>query len=153
MSADTVSKQIFLGYNWGVFYPAFEYHRFMKIGLGFSVFYAELSYTLNLCSEYKISLNLSDDGTPTTPHGGECIGKKEIDPSSNKGFGYATNMHFTAWEKVTKDSIWKLFSMDLAISQGGKVTSKAFPLKNHDKNLIIGIGSSSMEIISYTYRF
>ena len=125
----------------------------MKVDWGLDAFYAEISYTLNLCSEYKISLNLSDDGTPTTPHGGECIGKKEIDSSSNKEFGYATNMHFTFWERVTKDSIWKLFSMDLAISQFGEATSKAFPLKNHDKNLIVEIESSSIEIIFYTYRF
>ena len=154
LSADTVSKQIFLGYYWGVFIPAWDYQRLMKLGWGIGVFYAELSYTLNLCSEYKISFSLTDAGTPETPYGGECVGKKEIDSSSNKGYGYATTIHITIWERVTKDSIWKLGSIDQATSSlGDEASSKAFPLKNHDKNLIVGTGSSSMEIISYTYRF
>ena len=77
----------------------------MKVDWGLDAFYAEISYTLNLCSEYKISLNLSDDGTPKSPHGGECVGKKEIDSSSNKGYGDAIMFHLTIWERVTKDSI------------------------------------------------
>ncbi len=140
LSADTVSKQIFLGYYWGVFIPAFENHRFMKIGVGFGVLYAEFSYTLNLCSEYKISLNLK----------GECVGKKEIDSSSNKGYRVAQIGHITLWERVTKDSIWKFASMDLA----GDTQNTSFPLKNHDNNLIqVSLGTFATEMISYTYRF
>jgi hypothetical protein len=139
LSADTVSKQIFLGYYWGVFIPAFENHRFMKIGVGVGVLYAEFSYTLNLCSEYKISLNLK----------GECVGKKEIDSSSNKGYRVAQIGHITLWERVTKDSILKFASMDLA-----GASSNAFPLKNHDNNLIqVSLGTFATEMISYTYRF
>jgi hypothetical protein len=48
----------------------------------------------------------------------------------------------------------KVGSYDYAFSAlGDEASSKAFPLKNHDKNLIVGISSQSMEMISFTYRF
>ena len=152
LSADTVSKQIFLGYYWGVFYPAFEYHRFMKIGVGLGVFYAELSYKLNLCSQYKVTPKLGGDGkAASSGHGGECVGKTEIDSASAKGVGVATVIHFTFWERVTKDSIWKIWSGD--IGENLTDTADALKLKNHDLTLEVSIPSLSVEYISYTYRF
>ena len=152
LSADVASSRVFLGYYWGVFIPAFEYHRFAKIGLGLGAFYAEFSYKLNLCSQYKVTPALKDSGgVELTGHGGECVGKTEIDSASSKGVGVAAINHFTIWERVTKDSIWKFFSME----RGGSLTdtADALKLKNHDKNLSVSIGSSSVEYISYTYRF
>ena len=150
LSADVTSSRVFLGYYWGVFIPAFEYHRFAKIGLGLGAFYAELSYKLNLCSQYKVTPVLKG-GEVDTGHGGECVGKTEIDSASAKGFGVATIIHLTFWERVTKDSIWKIYSGE--IGENLTDTADALKLKNHDKNLSVSIGSSSIELISYTYRF
>jgi hypothetical protein len=151
LSADMVSKQIFLGYYWGVFIPAFEYHRFMKIGLGLGAFYAEFSYTLNLCSQYKVTPKVEDGELATDGHGGKCVGKTEIDSASSKGFGLASIGHVTLWERVTKDSIWRVGSGEAGLNLTD--TADALKLKNHDKNLSVLLGSSSIETISYTYRF
>ena len=153
LSADVTSSRVFLGYYWGVFIPAFEYHRFMKIGVGLGVFYAELSYKLNLCSEYKVTPVLNDSGEATGAggHGGECVGKTEIDSAEANGVGVAQTIHITFWERVTKDSIWKIGSGDVA--QSLTSTADALKLKNHDKKLEVEISSQSLEIISYTYRF
>ena len=150
LSADVTSSRVFLGYYWGVFIPAFEYHRFMKIGVGLGVFYADLSYQLNLCSQYKVTPALRDSGeVELTGHGGKCVGKTEIDSASSKEVGVANVQYVTLWERVTKDSIWKIG----ATSSAGSPWGNALKLKNHDKNLSVSIGSSSIEIISYTYRF
>ena len=153
LSADVTSSRVFLGYYWGVFIPAFEYHRFMKIGVGLGVFYAELSYKLNLCSEYKVTPVLNDSGEATGAggHGGECVGKTEIDSAEANGVGVAQTIHITFWERVTKDSIWKIGSGDVARSLTS--TADAVKLKNHDKKLEVELSSESFEIISYTYRF
>ena len=152
LSADVTSSRVFLGYYWGVFIPAFEYHRFMKIGIGIGVFYADLSYQLNLCSQYKVTPALKDSGgVELTGHGGKCVGKTETDSASSQGFGVALLNHFTIWERVTKDSIWKIGSGEFG--ENLTDTADALKLKNHDKNLSVKIASSSIELISYTYRF
>jgi len=145
LSADVVSSRVFLGYYWGMFIPVGEYHRLLKIGVGLGPFYADLSYKLNLCSQYKVT---SGDAIGVK---GECVGKTEIDSVSNKWFGVASVTHFTVWEKVTKDSIWKIISVEA--SNNITSTASALKLKNHDKNLEVTILSLSGEIISYTYRF
>ena len=151
LSADMTSSRIFLGYYMGVFIPAFEYHRFLKAGVGFGAFYADLSYKLNLCSQYKVTPKLEDGEAASSGHGGECVGKTEIDSASSKGVGVAGITHVTLWERVTKDSSWKFFSAELGINITD--TADALKLKNHDKNLSVSIGSASVEYISYTYRF
>ena len=151
LSADVTSSRVFLGYYWGVFIPAFEYHRFLKVGVGFGAFYADLSYKLNLCSQYKVTPVLKVVNRNAPGHGGECVGKTEIDSASAKGFGVATVFHVTLWERVTKDSVWKIMSMEEAENMPG--SADALKLKNHDKNLNVFIWSHAMEIISYTYRF
>ena len=152
LSADVASSRAFLGYYLGAFIPAFEYHRFLKVGFGLGAFYAELSYKLNLCSQYKVTPKLGGDGkAASSGHGGECVGKTEIDSASAKGFGVASIVHFTLWERVTKDSIWKIGSGEFG--ENLTDTADALKLKNHDKNLSVKIASSSIQLISYTYRF
>ena len=151
LSADVTSSRVFLGYYWGVFIPAFEYHRFAKMGLGLGAFYGDLSYKLNLCSQYKVTPKLEDGEAASSGHGGECVGKTEIDSASAKGVGVASVIHFTFWERVTKDSIWKIGSGEFG--ENLTDTADALKLKNHDKNLSVSIGSASVEYISYTYRF
>ena len=151
MSADVTSSRVFLGYYWGVFIPKGEYQRFAKTGGGLGVFYADLSYKLNLCSQYKVTPVLKVVNRNAPGHGGECVGKTEIDSASAKGFGVASIVHFTLWERVTKDSIWKIGSGEFG--ENLTDTADALKLKNHDKNLSVKIASSSIELISYTYRF
>ena len=151
LSADVTSSRVFLGYYWGVFIPAFEYHRFAKMGLGLGAFYGDLSYKLNLCSQYKITPNNTSslDAGSRRGHGGACVGKTEIDSSSYKGFGLALVHSITIWERVTKDSVWKILSWE----EGTSVDTPDLKLKNHSKNLGINIEIESLEWISYTYRF
>ena len=107
-------------------------------------FYTDISYKLNLCSQYKVTPN--EDGTK---HGGECVGKKEIDSASASGVGLSIVFEITLFERVTDDSVWKIFS----VSQGETQTQvSGLKLKNH-KNLDVGLLSGSTEFISYTYRF
>ena len=145
MSADVTSSRIFLGYTWGVFIPIGEYHRFFKFGAGLGVYYIDLSLKLNLCSQLILT------GTEGGRQQIECVGKTEIDSASSKGFGLASIGHVTLWERVTKDSIWRVGSGEAGLNLTD--TADALKLKNHDKNLSVLLGSSSIETISYTYRF
>ena len=78
LSTDVTSSRIALGYYWGVFIPAFGNQRFLKFGAGLGVFYTNISYKLNLCSQYKVSFTIPEP----SDYGGECVGKKEIDSTS-----------------------------------------------------------------------
>ena len=124
--------------------------RFFKFGMGLGVYYVDLSYKLNLCSQYKVTPKVEDGKAALNGHGGECVGKTEIDSASIKEFGVAIATHLTLWERVTKDSIWKIITIKEASNMTGHGDLK---LKNHDKNLNVVIWSSAWEIISYTYRF
>ena len=80
----------------------------MKTGLGVGAYYSEISYKLNLCSQYKVTPNSEDNRF----YDGECVGKKEIDSAEAKVFGHAVILYFSLWERFTKDSIWKFFSFE-----------------------------------------
>ena len=80
MSVNSELQQTSLGYFWGLFLPIGKHHRFFKIGVGLSVVYIDLSVRLNLCEEYKIR---DVDNFNQT---GECLGKREIDSASKKGY-------------------------------------------------------------------
>ena len=151
LSADVTSSRVFLGYFWGVFIPAFEYHRFMKVGLGASFYYTELSYKLNLCSQYKVTPNAYGSGRE---HEGKCVGKEEIDFAEANWFGISSFFTLTLWERVTKDSVWKIFNGSMARSDLDIGRTQAIlKLNNHDRNLNIEITSGTLEFVSYTYRF
>ena len=143
MSTDVTSSRIFLGYTWGFFIPIGDYHRFFKFGAGLGVYYIDLSFKLNLCSQYYTDR----EGV------GECVGKTEIDSYSGKKSGVASAGQMTFWERRTKDSIWRLISVSTGVAIGsndkGYISVK---LKNH-RSLALWMGSESVEIVSYTYRF
>ena len=150
LSADVTSSRVFLGYNWGFFIPIGDYHRFFKFGAGLGVYYIDLSFKLNLCSQYKVPQGSSDpewDGV-------NCVGKTEIDSYSGKKSGVASSAVGTAWERRTKDSIWRFLQVSESVALGsndkGYLRAK---LKNHSKRLALWMSSSTWEIISYTYRF
>jgi len=147
MSTDVTSSRIFLGYTWGVFIPIGKNHRFFKLGVGLGVYYTDLSFKLNLCSQYKISYT-RDREIQT-----ECVGKKEIDSYSGKKLGVASLYNITLWERRTKDSIWRFLQGSGAVALGsndkGYIRVK---LKNH-RSLALWMKSSMEEFVSYTYRF
>ena len=134
-----------------MFIPAFEYHRFLKVGLGGGVFYTDISYKLHLCSQYQ--------ATPETNDVGEvfgwnfsCIGKTEIDSTEAKVLGLSYVGQLTLWERVTKDSVWVILRTSWGDSMFPPMDT-ALKLKNHDKNLDVHLRSQTREVISYTYRF
>jgi hypothetical protein len=143
LSADVTSSRIFLGYYWGVFIPIGDYHRFIKFGAGLGVYNIDLSFKLNLCSQFI-----------STGTEGGCIGKKEIDSYSGKKLGITLARHMTLWERRTKDSIWRFFKVSEGLALGsndkGLILVK---LKNHSKNLALWMSSLTIEMVSYTYRF
>ena len=148
LSADVNSSRIFLGYIWGFFIPIGENHRFFKFGAGLGVYYIDLSFKLNLCSQ------LIKTGTEGGRLQTECVGKTEIDSYSGQKSGIATSAQMTLWERRTKDSIWRFGSISQGVALGsddkGYIRAK---LKNHSKSLALWMSSLTVEIVSYTYRF
>ena len=143
LSADVNSSRYFFGYIWGVFIPVGKNHRFFKIGFGPAVYYTDMSLKLNLCSEYKITVSEKE----RTNHGGECVGKTEIDSASISKWGWIfPTYHFTLWEIFTRDSVWKILSWTNA------QINNDLKLKNHN-DLGYTISSGTEIHISYTYRF
>ena len=152
VSADFTSSRIFLGYLWGVFIPAFEYHRFLKIGLGLALYQADISFKLNLCSTFQTGVIYknpnSSDGNKKPPRG--CNDKTEIDSASAVKSGLAGLAQITIWERYTEDSVWTLIKYELG--RNSEDISN-FQLKNRDNKLAVRIETETLEVISYTYRF
>ena len=142
VSADVSGSSYFLGYNFGVFFPVGEYNRFLKTGIGAVVYYTDISIKLNFCSQYKITVT-NESGRESDA---ECVGKTEIDSSSESRLGATLNTHFTLWERITKNSIWKILSW----TQANYIHE--LKLKNHN-NLKYRKSSGTEVWISYTYRF
>ena len=144
LSADiNNSTRYFLGYHWGMFIPIGKNHRLLKIGIGPTIYYMNMSIKLNLCSQYKITPNLDDDHK----NSGECVGKTEIDSSSINKFGISFNLHATLWERFTEDSIWKVVSGTTSTAENNDLK-----LKKHN-DLKLSASSATELFISYTYRF
>ena len=150
VSADFTSSRIFLGYLWGVFIPAFEHHRFLKIGLGLAVYQADISFKLNLCSTFHTGGTYKNPNSSGKQTKRRCDDKTEIDSASAVKSGLAGLAQITIWERYTEDSVWTLLkyeagrnSDDLAI----------FQLKNRDNKLAVRIETETLEVLSYTYRF
>ena len=156
LSADVNSSRIFLGYIWGFFIPIGENHRFFKFGAGLGVYYIDLSFKLNLCSQYIVTPkdNPMFQDNYDQKYKGECVGKTEIDSFSGKKFGIASTAQYTFYERRTKDSIWRLFATTEGVALGsddkGYIRAK---LKNHSKSLALWMSSMTFELVSYTYRF
>ena len=142
-----------IGYYWGVFLPAFEYHRFLKLGVGLGVFAAQFEVDYNLCSAYSVYYR-DNDRYQTA----ECVGKKKIDSIDALGVGAAYVSNITIWERKTKDSIWRLFSLDggstyTTIDQDKKKEKETFGLKDRTAYFVPRLSIESGTLISYTYLF
>ena len=146
LSADLKYSTLIIGYSLGVFYPAYNgSHRWMKVGIGISVFAAQMKVDYNLCSRYEIEVSEGSGG---------CVGKHKIDQLETQVVGPALNINITFWERKTKDSIWRIGTGDLGYTILTEDREKsAFSLEKHDNYLIPNIEFSSNSIISYTSRF
>ena len=134
---------LFLWLHLGSVYSCRQVSAILKIGFGPAVYYTDMSVKLNLCSQYKITV--SEKGR--TNHGGECVGKTEIDSASISKWGWIFPAYqYTLWEIFTKDSIWKILSWTNA------QINNDLKLKNHN-DLGYTISSGTEIHISYTYRF
>ena len=145
MSADTKLQQIVLGYYWGIFLPLGNNHRFLKIGFGPGIVNSNFNVKLNLCEEFKITARSNSDFYKD----GECVGKKEIDTASTSKNTIVVVNSLTLWERVTDDSVWRVFTFD-SIPFWSSFVDLNF--KKHPF-LYAKLNSSRIEYFSYTYRF
>ena len=153
LSADTDFTYYFVGYYWGLFLPIGEYHRFFKTALGIALNYYEITVKLNLCEEYKVTVNRGKIGDDNFEGYGECTGKREIDSGSAAGYEIAPVIHFNLWQRSSKKSIWSILSVDFSLTAIVS-QSKKLNYKYHNNSLFREVPTSqSVELISYTYRF
>ena len=99
-------------------------------------------YSVAIKSE-KNTLAISHEGKCNNPNNLESIAYKEIIGSSG--------VHITFWERISKDSIWQIISLDYA-----QIISfyKDDKLKTLDgKYAQFNTGLVGVDIITYTYRF
>ena len=150
LSADTEFEFIYFGYFWGVFLPAFDYHRFFKTGLGVTLSYNNLSVKLNLCEEYKLKGYVSLEESHGTA---ECVGKKEIDSASYQGFAPEGVFFFNLWERVTEGSVWNVFTLNANINDSKYSALLNKNYKHHSDYLRDGKQAQYIEVLAYTYRF
>ena len=137
LSADIESSHLFIGYYFGLFGKITEYTRMFKLGVGIGVLFLDLNLRLNLCSKYV---------------DGNCEGKINIDYVSNDFITPSLIYTVTFLERVTDDSIWKFLSPEFSEMEGEapKINLK---LNNRDDKLYLTLNTTSVEFISYTYRF
>ena len=146
LSADTKNSNAMFGYVFGVFYPAWDYHRFFKIGFGYGISYVDFSATLNLCSQYSVSEGSEEDGTNYIDN---CVGKREWVSTSYQGYAGVIVGSFTLWERRTKDTIWRFLDWKVGLASAGN----KLKIKNVDKKFGIYLTGAIRETISFTYRF
>ena len=138
LSGEWAMEQLALGYYFGLFIPIGKYHRFLKIGLGFSAVLTKAELTVFLCEEFeKISRDY------------QCNGKKEIDSASKTTIVTSPLLHLTVWERYSESSIFQIFSYS------GNNSSSPLNLeyKKHSGSLNERVVNTHLELFSYTYRF
>jgi len=147
MTADVTNSNIYLGYFWGVFIPAFEYHRFLKFGIGYGISKRDFELKLNLCSEYKVTNNKTD--ADDINYKSECLGKIEIDSAKESGYRGSFLFETIFWERVTKQSKWRFFSMIGSLESPGE----SIKFENNHNGLDIKLFTTVVRYIEYVYRF
>ena len=117
--------------------PLRLFMHLLVMGIGIGVLFLDLILRLNLCSEY-VDAN--------------CEGKINIDYVSNDFITPSLIYTFTFFERVTDDSIWKFLSPEFSEMEGEapKINLK---INNRDDKLYLTLNTTSVEVISYTYRF
>ena len=139
MSGDVKSDAIYFAYYWGLFYPLFENHRIFKFGLGFNISkIINAKISIYLCGEYLLRPD------------NNCIGEKMISSKKYNGFDFTTSLSFffNAWEKITKDSIWRILTVNVLLDD-----DRFIEVRDTKEKFTYEQGVGSIEVISYTSRF
>ena len=116
-----------------------EKYRIFKFGLGFNISkILNAKIDIYLCSEYLLR---SDNN---------CIGKKIISSNKYNDFDFTTSLSFffNAWEKITKESVWRILTVNVLLDEDRFIKVRETKDKFKYEQSI-----SSIEVISYTSRF
>ena len=142
------------GYMWGFFVPIGEMHRFLKFGIGLGIGILDNKININLCDSYTLSIKykmVDEEKQLEDTLEGKCNNSYNLESVSYTDTVLSIGTHITLWERVSKDSVWSIFSMDVA-----SITSlyKDDKLKTVDgKYANFNTTLTATEILSYTYRF
>ena len=149
ISYDIKGSAIMIGYMYGVFWPIRDIQRLFKAGLGVGISRLDNSININLCDSYTVTLNYITEKETRVGlekyHEGKCNNPNNIVSFSYVEASISIGYHFTLWERVSKDSIWKIISGDVTMNINTPGTGR-----NNTKFTTI---LSSTELLSYTYRF
>jgi len=158
MSFDQTFNTITLGYYIGVFIPLGDKHRIFKYTYGLGVGRSDKKIIINLCDSYTVTLNYNEENKLESPHEGKCNDSRELVNLSFVKVHYSLQTEITLWERISEDSILTLLTIS-AVTSSNKIYG-LFPLHlGHNvktlDNKVVSFESytTSLEFISYTYRF
>ena len=140
---------------WGFFIPLGEMHRFLKVGLGFGLGLMDNNIKIKFCDSYDVAVKTEKDSQDkeklANSHEGKCNNPNNLESVAYKEVVISAGGTLTLWERISKDSIWTFFSLDIA-----QINSlyKDDKLKTRDgKYGRFTTGLGGQDIITYTYRF
>lgn len=139
---------------WGFFVPIGEMHRFLKFGIGLGIGILENNININLCDSYTLSIKykiVDAEKQLADTHEGKCNNSYNLESVSYTDTLLSIGTTLTLWERVSKDSIGSIFSMDIATMVSIYRDDKLKTVDGKNANFITGI--TATDILSYTYRF
>ena len=152
---DLKRSALALGYMWGFFIPLGEMHRFLKVGLGFGLGLMDNNIKIKFCDSYDVAVKTEKDSQDkeklANSHEGKCNNPNNLERVAYKEIIGSTGVHFTFWERISKDSIWTFMSIDLAQINSLYKDDKLKTLDGKYGRFTTGLGGQ--DIITYTYRF
>lgn len=149
LSADITKNALLLGYSYGVFLPIGDQHRFFKVSYGLGLGVYQYVVDLNLCEKYTLTQVLYDSQERKNYYEGNCVGKVQIDEATLTGVYGSVFQSTVFWERVTRDSIMTLLTLETSQGFGIGVSDA----KTHDKTVSTNVLFDRIEFFSYTYRF
>ena len=152
---DVKRSALAYGYLWGFFIPLGEMHRIFKIGLGFGIAILDNDIKIRFCDSYDVAVKTEKDSQNkeklANSHEGKCNNPNNLENIAYKEIIGSSGVHITFWERISKDSIWQIISLDYT-----QIISfyKDDKLKTLDgKYAQFNTGLVGVDIITYTYRF
>jgi len=149
LSADITKNALLLGYSYGVFLPIGDQHRFFKVSYGLGLGVYQYVVDLNLCEKYTLTQVLYDSQERKNYYEGNCVGKVQIDEATLTGVYGSVFQSTVFWERVTRNSIMTLLTLETSQGFGIGVSDA----KTHDKTVSTNVLFDRIEFFSYTYRF
>ena len=142
------------GYMWGFFVPIGEMHRFLKFGIGLGIGILDNKININLCDSYTLSIKykmVDEEKQLEDTLEGKCNNSYNLESVSYTDTVLSIGTNITLWERVSKDSIWSIFAMDLATITSLYRDDKLKTVDGKYANFNTTI--TATDILSYTYRF